>query len=76
MMSSRVGDKSFVVLPVTGVTTRLRVKFQARAAADRASWLPGTELPKHLDGSLPGQNSQDSLDSCIVKRIYSANDKL
>lgn len=41
------------ILPVG---TRSRGFVQTRAAdSKRAHWLPGTEFPKHLDGSLPGR---------------------
>lgn len=32
-----------------------------RAQSSRTSWLPGTELPQHLDGSLPGDFGFDPL---------------
>lgn len=38
-----------------------RSPVQTRAAADRPLWLPGSEPPKHLDGSLPADFGWDPL---------------
>ncbi|KAK1620104.1 hypothetical protein QYE76_025621 [Lolium multiflorum] len=39
----------------------LRARFEVRAIAERATWLPGLDPPTYLDGSLPGDYGFDPL---------------
>lgn len=62
-MSAIVGCPKGLGLKLGSKTHGLRASNGARTlmAADRASWLPGTAPPKHLDGSMPGDFGWDPL---------------